>query len=71
MSADVRHVLVELGAALDRGDVVALAVVTAHEGGGIAVHWGADKSLGAHAGTMLRGMAAYLGSQMDGKAEEE
>jgi len=66
----VRQALDDLKAQIDAGDVRAVAIVAAHGDGGLEPWWGASRSYGAHAGTVLRGMVAYLGALMDAEALE-
>jgi len=65
---DVRQALDDLRAQIDAGDVRAVAIVAAHADGGIEPWWGASRSYGTHAGTVLRGMVAYLAAVMDAEA---
>jgi len=67
-AAALRDALEELGRDIDAGGVRALVMVVARGDGGLEPWWGAERSLGVHAGTMLRGMVAYLGAVMDSAA---
>jgi len=60
--------LEELCAEIDAGRVRALVLVVAGQDGGLEPWWGAERSVGAHAGTILRGMVAYVGALMDREA---
>jgi len=64
----VRQALDDLKAEIDAGRIRAVAIVAAHGDGGLEPWWGASRSFGAHAGTMLRGMVAWLGARMDAEA---
>jgi hypothetical protein len=59
-----------LSARLALGEVRAVAFVVADASGGLEVWWGASRSLGPHAGSILRGAVAYLGARMDSEALE-
>jgi hypothetical protein len=61
------RLLDDVAAALD-GKTRAVAIVIAGADGGLEVRWGATKALGPHAGTVLRGMVAYLAAVMDAEA---
>jgi len=64
----VTAVLEELRAGIAAGRIRAVVFVTADADGGLGPWWGASKTLGPHAGTMLRGMVAYVGALMDSAA---
>jgi len=66
--AGLKAALEELRRGVEAGEVRAVAIITADAGGGLEPWWGASRSLGAHAGTVLRGMVAYLGALMDAEA---
>ena len=58
----------ELARDIDAGRIRALVLVVAGDDGSLEPLWGAQRSLGAHAGTILRGMVAYAGALMDSEA---
>lgn len=66
----VKAALLELLKGVETGHIRAVALVTADATGGLDPWWGASRSLGAHAGTLLRGAVAYLGARMDAEALE-
>jgi len=66
----LKAALEALLADLDAGRIRAVVIVTADAAGGLDPWWGASRSLGPHAGTVLRGMVAYLGALMDAEALE-
>jgi len=68
--AGVKAALEALLADLDAGRIRAVVIVTADASGGLEPWWGASRMLGPHAGTVLRGMVAYLGALMDAEALE-
>jgi len=68
--AGVKAALEALVADVEAGKVRAVAIITADAAGGLEPWWGASRMLGAHAGTVLRGMVAYLGALMDAEALE-
>lgn len=65
-----RHVLGELARGVEVGRLRAVAVVAVDGSGGLEVWWGASRTLGPHAGSILRGAVAYLGARMDADALE-
>jgi hypothetical protein len=67
-TTEVRALLEELLAEIAAGRVVAAAFVTARADGGLDGKWGATRTLGPHAGSVLRGAVAYLGARMDATA---
>jgi len=69
--AGVKAALEGLMRAVEAGEVRAVAIITADASGGLEPWWGASRMLGTHAGTVLRGMVAYLGALMDAEALEQ
>ena len=69
-AGDVERVLAELTGALSEGRVRGLVVVAVLGDGGFEPWWGATRTLGPHAGSILRGAVAYLGARMDAEALE-
>lgn len=69
-SEGVRAALEELRRGIETGRIRAVALVTADAAGGLDPWWSASRTLGAHAGTLLRGAVAYLGARMDSEALE-
>ena len=69
-TAGVTHALTELMGDLEAGRVRALAIIAVDASGGLAPWWGASRTLGAHAGSILRGAVTYLGACMDAEALE-
>jgi hypothetical protein len=53
---------------LESGDAVAIALVVAGPEGTLQPWWSVSRTLGAHAGSVLRGAVAYLGARMDAEA---
>ncbi len=69
--AEALHgILEELRRGVEAGRIRAVAIVAADAGGGLEPFWGASRSLGPHAGSVLRGAVAYLGALMDAEALE-
>ena len=66
----VKRALEELRRGIEAGRIRAVALVTADAAGGLDPWWAASRTLGAHAGTLLRGAVAYLGARMDSEALE-
>jgi len=64
-SAGVAELVTELTARVASGEARAVALVVVDASGGLEVSWGASRTLGVHAGSILRGAAAYLGARMD------
>lgn len=63
--------LEDIRAGIVRGEVTAVALVgVVARSGGLDPGWWAAPSLGPHAGSILRGAAAYLGARMDAEALE-
>jgi len=66
--AGVKAALEALLLEVEAGGIRAVAIVAAHADGGLETWWAASRSFGAHAGTVLRGMIAYLAAVMDAEA---
>jgi len=67
-AAGVKAAVAELVSGVEEGRIRAVAIVTADVSGGLQPWWGATRSLGVHAGSILRGAVAYLGARMDSEA---
>jgi len=67
-TAGVEQALAELLRGIAVGDVHAIALVVVDHSGGLAPWWGAARTLGTHAGSILRGAVTYLGACMDAEA---
>jgi hypothetical protein len=65
-----KRVLTELVRGVEAGRIRAVAIVAADAAGGLEPFWGASRTLGVHAGSILRGAVAYLGARMDAEALE-
>jgi len=65
------EVLEALDARLSSDAVAAVAVVVVDASGGLEVEWGAARTLGLHAGSILRGAVAYLAATMDAAAVDD
>ena len=71
LTADgIQAALLLLRAGVETGAVRAVALVVVDESGGLEPAWFAAPTLGPHAGSILRGAAAYLGARMDSEALE-
>jgi hypothetical protein len=66
----VKHALADLARGIEAGRVRAFALVAVDSAGGFEPSWGAARSLGPHAGSILRGAVAYLAAVMDAEALE-
>ena len=55
---------------VEAGRIKAVAVATVEASGGLGAWWAASRTLGAHAGSILRGAVAYLAAVMDAEALE-
>jgi hypothetical protein len=67
-SGALKTALLEVQRGVDAGRIRALAIVAVDASGGFEPFWGASRSLGAHAGSILRGAVAWLGAAMDTQA---
>ncbi len=64
----VTQALTELLRGVETGRIRAVALIVADTAGGLEPWWAASRTLGAHAGSILRGAVAYLGARMDAEA---
>lgn len=64
----VTQALTELRRGIEAGRLRAVAVIAVDAAGGFEPRWGASRTLGPHAGSILRGAVAYLGACMDAEA---
>jgi len=67
---ELKDALLELLRGVEAGRLRAVALVAVDSSGGFEPVWGASRSLGPHAGSILRGAVAYLGARMDSEALE-
>ena len=66
----VKQALAELLRGIEAGRLRGFALVAVDSSGGFESSWGAARTLGPHAGSILRGAVAYLAAVMDAEALE-
>ena len=64
-AAAVKGALTELMSGLEAGRLRGVALIAVDASGGFEPFWGASRTLGPHAGSILRGAVAWLGARMD------
>jgi hypothetical protein len=66
----IKAACADLERGVEAGRLRAVAIVAVDSSGGLEPMWGASRTLGPHAGSILRGAVAYLGARMDAEALE-